>query len=182
MRAFKDFAAIDVETANPDKASICQIGIAEYKNGKLLKEWTSYVNPRDYFHPFYVSIHGIRDYMVEGAPTYKELADLLYSHLDGQVVVCHMPFDRLAIQQAAKRFHVRVPNSVWLDSARVARMTWHKFSQGGYGLKNICKELCYDFKHHDALADAKAAAHVFLCAMKETNLDVKDWVKKVGRS
>ncbi|MCL2029046.1 MAG: hypothetical protein FWG97_01290 [Deltaproteobacteria bacterium] len=35
-----DFVAIDVETANADLASICQIGIAEYKDGALSQEWS----------------------------------------------------------------------------------------------------------------------------------------------
>ena len=37
-----NFAAIDVETANPDCASICQIGIAEFKDGALADvPWTA---------------------------------------------------------------------------------------------------------------------------------------------
>lgn len=30
-----EFVAIDVETANADMASICQIGLAKYKDGNL---------------------------------------------------------------------------------------------------------------------------------------------------
>jgi hypothetical protein len=38
-----EFVAIDVETANADMASICQIGIAEFKDGTLAEEWKTYV-------------------------------------------------------------------------------------------------------------------------------------------
>ncbi|GEM_PF-5074432 len=31
-----DFVPIDVETANPDMASICQIGVAGYRNGRVV--------------------------------------------------------------------------------------------------------------------------------------------------
>jgi DNA polymerase-3 subunit epsilon len=173
------FAAIDVETANADMASICQVGIAKYKDGQMLQEWKSYVNPDDYFDPFNISIHGIDESVVEGAPTFPDLAEVLYSHLDGAVVVCHTHFDRVAIHQAAERYSIRFPNSVWLDSAKVARRAWTKFAWKGYGLHNVCKELCYDFKHHDALEDAKAAAHVLLSAMIEGNLDVEGWLERV---
>ena len=44
-----DFVSIDVETANADMASICQIGIARYENSELTNEWVTYVDPEDYF-------------------------------------------------------------------------------------------------------------------------------------
>ena len=53
------FVAIDVETANADMASICQIGIARCEGGVITDEWTSYVDPEDYFDGVNVSIHGI---------------------------------------------------------------------------------------------------------------------------
>ncbi|MDX9896099.1 MAG: BRCT domain-containing protein [Desulfofustis sp.] len=44
------FISIDVETANPDMASVCQIGIAQFTNGKLTDEWTTLINPEgDYY-------------------------------------------------------------------------------------------------------------------------------------
>ena len=36
-----NFVSVDVETANSDRASICQIGIAVFKDGKLVDEWVS---------------------------------------------------------------------------------------------------------------------------------------------
>ena len=44
--AVVDFVAIDVETANPNLASICQVGIAGFRDGVLAFEWKSYVDPR----------------------------------------------------------------------------------------------------------------------------------------
>jgi DNA polymerase-3 subunit epsilon len=67
------FVAIDVETANPDMASICQIGIAFFKNGQLEREWVSLVNPKDYFDPINVSIHGIEESSVSSAPTFESI-------------------------------------------------------------------------------------------------------------
>ena len=43
------FAALDVETANADMASICSIGVATFDSGQLVDEWYSLVDPRDYF-------------------------------------------------------------------------------------------------------------------------------------
>ena len=55
-------------------------------------------------------------------------------------------------------------------SARVARRTWAEFARGGYGLKNVCEFLGYDFAHHDALEDAKAAAQVLLAPWRKRTL------------
>ena len=53
-----------------------------------------------------------------------------------------------------------------LDSARVARRTWENLAWKGYGLYNVCQYLGYEFAHHDALEDAKAAGHILINAIK----------------
>lgn len=174
-----NFVAIDVETANADLASICQIGLVKCKDGVLSDEWKTYVDPEDYFDGINVSIHGIDESVVKGAPTFPELADTLRSYLEGTVVVCHTHFDRVAIHQAAQRYGVNAPEITWLDSARVARRAWMECAWKGYGLYNVCKILGYDFKHHDALEDAKAAAHILIAAINESGLDVEGWLRKV---
>ena len=103
------FAAIDVETANADMASICQIGLVTCSNDNLRDEWKSYVDPEDYFDGFNVSIHGIDASVVKGAPTFAALADTLRSYLEGKVVVCHTHFDCVAMCQAAQRYEVSTP-------------------------------------------------------------------------
>jgi DNA polymerase-3 subunit epsilon len=64
-----DFGIIDVETANADLASICQVGIASFRDGTLADSWVSLVNPEDEFSPINVSIHGIDENRVKDAPT-----------------------------------------------------------------------------------------------------------------
>lgn len=176
-----DFVAIDVETANADVSSVCQIGLVHYENGHVIQEWESYVDPQDYFDPVNISIHGIDADAVRGSPSFGEIAAHTSQILEGKVVVCHTPFDRLAIKQAAVRHQVYIPDCVWLDSARVTRRAWPQFAWRGYGLHNVCRSLGYEFKHHDALEDAKAAAHIFLRAMEQTGIDVQGWLKRVAQ-
>lgn len=173
------FVAVDIETANPDMASICQVGLARYDDGSLCYEWKSYLDPQDYFDEINISIHGIDESMVRGAPTYNAIAQQLYSFLDNNIVICHTHFDRVAIHQASEKFGIRAPYCTWIDSARVARRTWEEFAWSGYGLENVCKYLGYKFKHHDALEDAKAAGHIFLTAMASTGLDIDGWINRL---
>ena len=174
-----DFVAIDVETANADMASICQVGLVSCENGVFTDEWKSYVDPEDYFDGFNVSIHGIDESVVNGAPTFHALYDTLRSYLAGKVVVCHTHFDRVSLDQAAQRHGLNSPECIWLDSGRVARRTWKECARSGYGLSNVCEIIGYHFRHHDALEDAKAAAHILLAAIDKSGLDVGAWLKRV---
>jgi len=176
-----NFVAIDVETANADMASICQIGLVIYENGILSDAWKTFVDPEDYFDSINISIHGIDESVVKGAPKFPELVGMLRSYLEGKVVVCHTHFDRVAMYQSTQRYSINALECTWLDSARVARRTWKDCAWKGYGLYNICKILGYDFKHHDALEDAKAAAYVLLAAINETGLDIDGWLKRVQK-
>ena len=174
-----EFVALDVETANADLSSICQIGMAQFRNGTIVEEWKTYVDPEDYFDGMNISIHGIDEATVKDAPTLPELANRIFGYLDGSITVCHTHFDRVAILQAASKYNLRTPTCTWLDSARVARRAWHEFAWKGYGLENVCATLGYQFSHHDALEDAKAAAQVLLAAIQKTGLTVQDWLRRV---
>lgn len=173
------FNALDVETANADMSSICQIGVAKYADGGLVSEWKTYVDPDDYFDGINVSIHGIDENTVKGAPKFSSVAAKLRTELDSSIVVCHTHFDRVALQQAAGRHNVVLPTCTWLDSARVARRAWKQFARKGYGLHNVCRVLGYHFTHHDALEDAKAAGYILLSAIRESGLGVNEWLARV---
>ena len=41
------FISLDVETANPDMSSICQVGIVHFEDGKPVETWSSLVDPWD---------------------------------------------------------------------------------------------------------------------------------------
>jgi len=175
------FSAIDVETANPDIGSICQIGIARFAGEKLVDEWSTLVDPEDYFHPMNVSIHGIDARMVRGKPRLPDIADNVRRRLEGTVTVCHTHFDRVAISSAFDKYDLIQVSTAWLDSARVARRCWRDFAWRGYGLANVCKQIGYKFRHHDALEDAKAAGHILLAAMRESQLDIDAWMHRIDQ-
>ena len=173
------FIAIDVETANADMASICQIGIAKFADGQLVREWSSLIDPEDYFDFINIDIHGITEEDVVGCPTFPEIQDVLGRFLNNEVCVCHTPFDRLSIGRALTKYGLKEVDTEWLDSARVARRTWVDCAWSGYGLANVCEKIGYEFKHHNALEDAKASGHVLLAAIEATGLDLEAWLKRV---
>ena len=60
------FNSIDVETANQNRWSICQIGMCSVRNGKILDQWETLVNPEADFKPKNMEIHGIQEHDVVG--------------------------------------------------------------------------------------------------------------------
>jgi len=173
------FVAIDVETANTDMSSICQIGVAKYVDGQLAEEWSSLVDPEDYFDFINIDVHGITEEDVIGSPIFPEVLSILDGFLNNTICVCHTHFDRVSISRALTKYGLPEFNTTWLDSARVARRAWEEFAWSGYGLANVCKKIGYTFIHHNALEDAKASAHVLLSAVEATGLDIKSWLKRI---
>jgi DNA polymerase III subunit epsilon len=174
-----DFVVVDVETANADLSSICQIGIASFRDGNVADSWVSLVNPEDDFSAINVSIHGIDNYQVKDAPTWKGIFPDIASRLQGCIAVCHTPFDRVALARACDRYDLTRCECTWLDSAKVVRRTWPEFSRSGYGLSNLATHFGIEYQAHDALEDARCAGLVLLRAVAETGLSPEQWLTRV---
>ena len=54
-----NFVSVDVETANWDRSSICQIGWTVVRDGEIALSDAVLIDPETYFDPFNVDIHGI---------------------------------------------------------------------------------------------------------------------------
>jgi DNA polymerase-3 subunit epsilon len=175
------FNAIDVEIANPDLASICQVGIATVRDNTVTDVWTALVDPRMPFHPYNVAIHGIDAAAVAGAPTFSEIVGELESRLcpsSPAIVVSHTSFDRVSLSRAGG---CSLPVT-WLDSARIARRAWpEQYARKGYGLANIANDLGIQFRHHDAGEDARVAAEIVLRASAKMELGIEDWLVGLSR-
>jgi DNA polymerase-3 subunit epsilon len=176
------FVAVDVETANSNIDTICQIGLAKFSDGRLVDEWKTFVDPEDEFSEINISIHGITPNQVKGAPLLPEVSEKLRSYLENTVSICHTSFDRTALNSVFHKYNLPPITTTWLDSARVVRRTWKDLAWKGYGLENVCKlKGIGPFKYHDALEDAKAAGYVMLAAMQDSQIDLEGWLNQVSK-
>jgi DNA polymerase-3 subunit epsilon len=172
------FVAIDVETANADLASICQIGIVTFADGEVVDQWQSLIDPEDEFGAINMSIHGINEQTVRGAPRFCDVAPNISRLIADQVVVSHMAFDRVALSRVHEKYKIPVVSCRWLDTARVCRRAWKQFAHRGYGLADIAAYCEIAFRHHEAVEDARAAGQVLLRAISETGLCVEEWLDR----
>lgn len=171
------FTVVDVETANPKMSSICQIGIVSFENGVEVGAESYLIDPRDYFDPIHVAIHGITEEAVAGAPTIRDLHGRLCELTSETVVACHTHFDRIALTRVCELHSLDPLPCQWLDTARVARRAWPQFSKSGYGLSNLAHHFGINFDHHDALHDARTAALILVQAIQETGRDPEEWIR-----
>lgn len=177
------FVAVDVETANRDAASICQIGFALVTETGTITTHSYLIDPEDDFEDFNVELHGIDEDRVAGQPTFDEVIELFRPFMERHTLVQHSTFDKRAFDTACYTYDVEPLRSKWIDSVKIARAAWPELKgSGGHGLANLKQALSLDFEHHDAGEDAKAAAQVVLLAETKTGQDFRSLAANKKRS
>ncbi len=167
------FNALDVETANGDPWSICQIGIATFYNGSLIDTWSSLINPNTLFNKYNIRVHGIMPGDVLDKPTFLDVQPELYERLNDTIIVSHTLFDLNAMSRSWDFYQIERLNFMWLDSCKIARLAWSEARKGeSFGLKPLAKWLGISFRHHDALEDAIVAGKITVAACAAANLNL----------
>lgn len=169
-----DFIVLDLETANEDLASICQIGLAFVKDGTITHTWGSYVDPETYFSNTW--LHDIDEQTVAGAPTFPKLLPELLNHIQDEIVVTHTSFDRTALTQASQKYNLPPIEFRHIDSAKMARRADSRFLHKGYGLQNLCNNYNIEYQEaHNAIWDAHMAAQVVLYLLANYPPTIEEW-------
>lgn len=159
-----NFIAIDFETANSSRGSVCSVGLVEYEEGKLKKEYYRLVRPKqNYFAPMNVRIHGITKQDVEDALEFdilwhQEMKELV----EGKFLVAHnAQFDMGVLRSVLDQYNLPYPMLAYNCTLNISKKTWQL---PRYNLKTVSDYLGVQFNHHHALEDARVAAEVFLKA------------------
>jgi DNA polymerase III subunit epsilon len=168
-----DFVAIDVETANQNPSSICQVGIATFRNGKFVHTWGALVNPEDSFLSFNVQLHGIRPSDVAHSPTWIDVQPELRNRLEQCILVSHTYFDRRAMNGANVRYGLN-PISVagWIDTCQIARTAWPHLPN--HKLTSLARTFGIVYEAHDAAEDARCAGEILILAARSTGLSLDE--------
>lgn len=173
------FIAVDVETANANQHSICQVGLAMVAQDGSIKTLGHLINPGEKFDKFNVNLHGIDAATVKDAIGFGDYITLTRTLLERHTLIQHSNFDKQAFNAACAQLGIAEINAEWVDSVRIARAAWPELiGNGGHGLANLKQHLGLIFDHHNAVEDARAAAQVVLCAEAETGKDFMDILPK----
>jgi DNA polymerase-3 subunit epsilon len=153
------FAVIDVETTGGHLYDdrITEIAIYVTDGQKLIRSFSSLVNPQRKITPFVVKLTGISDHMVSDAPLFSELADEILAYTENCIFVAHnIGFDYSMIKREFKRIGI----SFRRPSVCTVQLSQRVFSnQPSYSLGNLCKNLGIELNNrHRAFGDAEATA------------------------
>ncbi|MBC7465863.1 MAG: VRR-NUC domain-containing protein [Bdellovibrio sp.] len=157
------YVVVDVETTGGAAPfhRVTEVGAVKIKNGKIIDEFQTLINPGRTIPPFITQLTGISNEMVSTAPKFLEVAEKFYEFLDGAIFVAHnVKFDYGFIQHEFKK--------AGIDFTRAQLCTCAGIKKTHPGLKSYSlKNLTQHFKinldqHHRALSDARAAAELLL--------------------
>lgn len=162
------WVAIDFETANERRGSPCAVGLAAVEGGRVVGTFTTYIQPPpavSWFSPACVAIHGITPDMVAGAPGWAEALELVLAFAGGRPLVAHnAAFDLGVIRDACDEVGLPWPELRYACTLAVARRTW---ALASYSLPWVVEAAGAALhRHHEALADAVAAAQVMAAAIE----------------
>jgi DNA polymerase-3 subunit epsilon len=89
--SFPNFVLLDLETtgATPSYHRITEIALIRFEYGVETERWQTLVNPGVSISSFISRLTGITNEMVQGAPTFEDVASILYDYLDGAVLGAH---------------------------------------------------------------------------------------------
>lgn len=175
----RSFTVIDIETANPRYHSICQIGLVRFEDGREVAARSFLVDPVDEFAPFNVRLHGISAARVRGAPRFPDLLPELQQWVGSCAMVSHGKFDRSALRLACERWQLAVPAPLaWVDSIDVAIAAFPDVAAKGCRLNELATALGLEFRHHDALEDARTAGLIVVKALDATGLALDELTRR----
>ncbi|MCW7512112.1 3'-5' exonuclease [Leptospira levettii] len=149
------FTAIDFETAQGYRHTICQVGLVVVENGMITKEIDLLVKPPgNYYWNHFTDIHGIDASRTENSPTFDIVWDEIRPFIAEQIVVAHngFSFDFDVLKRTLEHYEISVPGYQKYCTNQIYREK----------LNSLCEKFKIPLNHHDALSDAKACAELFL--------------------
>ncbi|MGM9992958.1 MAG: exonuclease domain-containing protein [Candidatus Bruticola sp.] len=190
------YTVIDVETANANRSSICQIAVQEIYGDQIIFEACSLINPQEHFDDLNISIHHIEEAEVKNAPTMAQYWPKIKDHCLNTVIVAHNAiFDLSALSGSLRKYSIPLPPSFkYLCTLKLAErlLPGRRRSQNpalkalenpgsvGYSLKALC---CYYsinmIRHHDAFSDTDACRRLLENLLQEGELlesDIGEYV------
>jgi DNA polymerase-3 subunit epsilon len=156
-----NFAAIDFETANNERSSICSVGLVVVRGGKVADTFYSLIQPEPNFYTYWCSrIHGITREMTDDAPVFPVVWRQIEPLIDGLPLVAHnKAFDENALKAVFRCYQMDYPDYTFLCTCQASRKAFPLALD--HRLDTVA-EICgfHLDRHHHALADAEACAAI----------------------
>lgn len=159
-----DFAAIDFETANGKRTSVCSVGVVIVRGGELKDGIYRLIRPRpNYYSWFTTQVHGMTFDDTAGSPEFPDVWREIAPQIEGLPLVAHnSPFDEGCLRAVHELFGMPYPGYRFFCTCRASRRALGK-TLPNHQLQTVAAWCGFDLQnHHHALADAEACARIAL--------------------
>lgn len=157
------FTALDFETANTSRNSICQVGICSFVDGVIVEEISILINPRTSFWKF-TDIHGITNERVENCHDFSQVWPTIKHLIENKHVVAHngYRFDFDVLAKTLQHYDLEIPDYIKIDTYAILKRS----------LAVLCEDHNIELNHHDALSDARACGKLYLMHLHNTKNEI----------
>lgn len=156
-----DFAAIDFETANSCRYSVCSVGVVVVHNGKIVDKFYSLIRPEPNYYSYWnTKIHGLTYEDTENSSLFPDVWRLIIPRIDGLPLVAHnKAFDESCLKAVFRVYGMDYPDYEFYCTYQAAKRRFPFLPD--FQLQTVAAYCGYDLKcHHHALADAEACARI----------------------
>ena len=157
-----NFAAIDFETANNERSSVCSVGIVIVRDGNIVDKFYSLIKPEpEYYNCWCSQVHGLSLDDTMEAPVFPDVWAQIKPMIEGLPLVAHnKAFDESCLKAVFRVYQMDYPDYEFHCTCIASRKVW---PEGPHNLDIIAARCGYDLEnHHHALADAEACAAIAL--------------------
>ena len=158
----QNFAAIDFETANGSRSSVCSVGIVIVRDGEIVDRFYSLIRPTpNYYSSFTTRIHGLTRRDTDSAPKFPDVWNQIKDRISDLPLVAHnRPFDESCLKAVFSEYGMEYPGYQFYCTLAASR---RKLKLPCHQLNVVAAACGYDLdQHHHALCDAEACAAIAL--------------------
>ena len=157
----KDFAAIDFETANNERSSVCSVGVVIVRNGEIVDTFYSLIQPEPNYYNYWCSqVHGLTREDTEEAPVFPKVWAQIEPLIEGLPLVAHnKAFDESCLKAVFRVYQMDYPDYPFYCTCVASRRKLPHLPN--HQLHTVAAACGFHLEnHHHALADAEACAWI----------------------
>lgn len=156
-----NFAAIDFETANEQRSSVCSVGVVIVKDWEVVDHYYSLIRPEPEYYTYWnTRVHGLTMADTERAPIFPTVWQEIAPRIEGLPLVAHnCRFDEGCLKAVFRTYSMDYPDYDFYCTLQASRRVIKGLPN--YQLQTVAAHCGYELeKHHHALADAEACAWI----------------------
>lgn len=163
----RSFVAIDFETANQYRSSVCSVGLVFVENFQVVDSFYELIKPYPNFYCGWATeIHGISYWDTVNSSEFPAVWEKIVPKIKDMPLVAHnSSFDESCLNSVLDAFGLLEHTNQFYCTYRESKKIFNHLPN--HQLHTVSEHLGFKLdNHHNALADAKACAHIALNIFK----------------